>query len=92
MKNISMNLCSIENVIQLSNLDLHDFGNMFSHQELRNSVFQDSIIQVIFLGNCVKTLIKEKSGLDDDANVAEQFIPSLLEEETNFLSTENISH
>ena len=29
---ISMNLCSIKNMIQLSNLDLHDFGNMFSRQ------------------------------------------------------------
>jgi hypothetical protein len=40
---ISMNLCSIRNMIQLSNLDLHDFGNMFSRQDLRDSVFQDSI-------------------------------------------------
>jgi hypothetical protein len=47
---ISMNLCSIKNMIQLSNLDLHDFGNMFSRQDLRDSVFQDSIIKVICLG------------------------------------------
>jgi hypothetical protein len=40
---ISMNLCSIKSMIQLSNLDLHDFGNMFSRQDLRDSVFQDSI-------------------------------------------------
>jgi hypothetical protein len=56
---ISMNLCSIKNMIQLSNVDLHDFGNMFSRQDLRDSVFQDSIIKVICLGKCFKLLIKE---------------------------------
>jgi hypothetical protein len=77
-------------MIQLSNLDLHDFGNMFSRQDLRDSVFQDAIIKFICLGKCFKTLIKERSGLDDDADVAEQMIPSTFEEETNFPSTENI--
>jgi hypothetical protein len=76
-------------MIQLSNLDLHDFGNMFSRQDLRGSVFQDSIIKVICLGKCFKTLIQEKYGLDNDADVAEQLIPCTFEEETNFLSTEN---
>jgi hypothetical protein len=88
---ISMNLCSIKNMIQLSNLDLHDFGNMFSCQDLRDSVFQDSIIKVKCLGKCFKTLIKEKSGLDADADVAEQLMPSTFEEEINFLSKENIA-
>jgi hypothetical protein len=87
---ISMNLCSIKNMIQLSNLDLHDCGNMFSRQDLRDSVFQDSIIKDICLGKCFKMLIKEVNELDDDADVAEQLIPSTFEEETNFLSTENI--
>jgi hypothetical protein len=77
-------------MIQLSNLDLHDFGNMFSRQDLQDSVFQDSIIKFICLGKCFKTLIQEKSVLDNDADVAEQLIPSTFEEETNFLSTENI--
>jgi hypothetical protein len=63
---------------------------MFSRQDLRDSVFQDSIIKVICLGKCFKTLIQEKSGLDDDADVAKQLIPSTFEEETIFLSTENI--
>jgi hypothetical protein len=58
---ISMNLCSIKNIIQLSNLSLHDLGNMLSCQDLRDSVFQDSIIKVLCLGKCFKTLIKEKS-------------------------------
>jgi hypothetical protein len=35
-------------------------------------------------------LIKEVNQLDDDADVAEQLIPSTFEEETNLLSTENI--
>jgi hypothetical protein len=77
-------------MIQLSNLDLHDLENMFSRQDLRDSVFQDSIIKVICLEKCFKTLIKEKSGLDDDADVTEQLIPSTFEEETHFLSTDNI--
>jgi hypothetical protein len=85
-----MNLCSIKNIIQLSNLDLHDLGNMFSRQDLRDSVFQDSIIKVICLGECFKTLIKEKSGLDNDADVTELLIPSTFDEETNFLNTEKI--
>jgi hypothetical protein len=87
---ISMNLCSIQNMIQLSNLDLHDFGNMFSRQDLRDSVFQDSIIKVICLGKCFKMLIQEINELDDDADVTKQLIPSTFEEETNLLNTENI--
>jgi hypothetical protein len=63
---------------------------MFSRQDLRDSVFQDSIIKVICLGKCFKMLIKEKSGSDDDADVTEQFIPSTFEEEINFPSPENI--
>jgi hypothetical protein len=85
-----MHLCSIKNIIQLSNLDLHDLGNMFSRQDLRDSVFQDSIIKVLCLGECFKTQIKDKYGLDDDADVTEQLIPSTFDEETNFLSTESI--
>jgi hypothetical protein len=85
-----MNLCSIKNIILLSNLDLHDLGNMFSRQDLRDSVFQDFIIKVLCLAKCSKTLIKEKYGLHDDADVTERLIPSTFEEETNFLSTENI--
>jgi hypothetical protein len=85
-----MNLCSIKNIIQLSNLDSHDLGNMFSRQDLRDSVFQDSIIKVPCLGKCFKTLIKQKYGLNNDADVTERLIPSTFDEETNFLSTENI--
>jgi hypothetical protein len=70
-----MKLCTIKNIIQLSNLELHDLGNKFSRQDLRDSVFQDSIIKFICLGECFKTLIKEKSGLHDDADVTERLIP-----------------
>jgi hypothetical protein len=87
---ISMNLCSIKNIIQLSNLNLHDLGNTFSRQVLRDSVFQDSIIKVLCLGECFKTLIKEKSGLNNDADVTERLIPSTFDDETNFSTTENI--
>jgi hypothetical protein len=55
---ISMNLCSIKNIIQLSNLNLHDLGNMFSRQDLRDSVLQDSILKVLCLGECFKTTLR----------------------------------
>jgi hypothetical protein len=42
---ISMNLCSIKNMIQLSELDFHDVTNLFPRQDLRESVFQDSVIK-----------------------------------------------
>jgi hypothetical protein len=82
----SKHLCSIKNIIQLSNSELHDLGKMFSCQDLRDSVFQDSIIKVLCLGECFKTLIKEKYGLDnDDVDVTELLILSTFDEETNFL-------
>jgi hypothetical protein len=33
-------------MIHLSNLDLYELGNLFSRQDLRDYVFQDSIIKV----------------------------------------------
>jgi hypothetical protein len=44
---ISMNLCSIKNMIQLFDAYLHEVGNLFSRQDLRDSIFQDSIIKVL---------------------------------------------
>jgi hypothetical protein len=64
---------------------------MASRQDLRDSVFHDSIIKVICLKKCFKTLIQEKSGIDDDADVTEQLILFTFEEETNFPSTDNIA-
>jgi hypothetical protein len=54
---ISMNLCSIKNMIQLSELDFHDVVSLFPRQDLRESVFQDSVIKVLCLGRSFKLLI-----------------------------------
>jgi hypothetical protein len=62
---ISMNLCSIKNMIQLSDLDLHEVVNLFPCQDLREFVFQDSVIKVLCLGRSFKLLIKGKAGLDE---------------------------
>jgi hypothetical protein len=62
----------------------------FHNQDYRDSIFQDSIIKVLCLGECFKTLSKEKSSLHDDADVTERVIPSTFDEETNFLNTEII--
>jgi hypothetical protein len=56
---ISVNLCSIINMIQLSSLDPQEFGNMFSRQDLRDSVFQDSIIEGTCLRKCFKKLFEK---------------------------------
>jgi hypothetical protein len=55
---ISMNLCSIMNMIQLFDLYLNEVVNLFSRQDPLDSVFQDSIIVVLFLGKYTKRLIK----------------------------------
>jgi hypothetical protein len=88
---ISMNLCSIKNMIQLSELDFHDVVNLFPRQDLRESVFQDSVIKVLCLGRSFKLLIKEKAGLDEQTDVAKSLIPSTLEEETSFLDEDGMS-
>ena len=59
---IFMNLCKMKNMIQLSNLDLHDVSNLFSRKDLCDSNFQDTIMKVFCLGKCFQILIKEKSG------------------------------
>jgi hypothetical protein len=58
-----VNLFSIKNLIQLSRLQLHAFVNLFSCQDLRDYVFQDSIVKVICLGKCFKMLIDRKSSI-----------------------------
>ena len=88
---ISMNLCSIKNMIQLSELDFHDVVNLFPRQDLRESVFQDSVIKVICLGCSFKLLIKENAGLDELTDVAKSLIPSIFEEETSFLDEDGMS-
>ena len=49
--NISMNQCNMKNMIQLSNLDLHDVRNLFSCKDLHDSAYQDTIMKVLCLGN-----------------------------------------
>jgi hypothetical protein len=39
---ISISLCSIKHMIQLSDVDVHEVANLFSRQDLRDCVFQDS--------------------------------------------------
>jgi hypothetical protein len=67
---ISMNLCSIKNMIQLSELAFHEVVNLFPRQDLRESVFQASVIKVLCMGRSFKLLIKEKAGLDEQADIA----------------------
>ncbi len=56
---VAMNLCSIKDMIQWSNLDLHEIGTLFSRQNLRDSAFQDSTIKVLWLGMYFKMQIIE---------------------------------
>jgi hypothetical protein len=51
---ISMNLCSIKNMIQLSEQDFHDIVTLFPRQDLRESVCQDLVIKVLCLGRSCK--------------------------------------
>jgi hypothetical protein len=44
---ISINLCSIKNMIHVSNLELDELGSLFSRKDLQNSSFQDTIIKVL---------------------------------------------
>jgi hypothetical protein len=88
---ISMNLCGIKNMIQLSEQDFHDVVNLFPRQDLRESVFQDSVIKALCLGRSFKLLIKEKAGLDEQTDIAKSLIPSTFEEETSFLDKDGMS-
>jgi hypothetical protein len=90
---ISMNLCSIKSMIQLSELACHEAVHLFPRQDLRESVFQDSLIKVLFLGRSFKLLIKENAGLDEQTatDTAKNLIPSTFEEETSFLDEDRMS-
>jgi hypothetical protein len=80
----------MKNMIQLSNLDLDDISNLFSRKDLRDSDFQDTIVKVLCLGNCFQISIREKCGLKENDDVTDQFIPSTFNEETDFLSGNNM--
>jgi hypothetical protein len=77
-------------MIQLADLELHEVGNLFSRQDLSNSVFQNSIIKILCLEKYFKMLIQEKSSLSNQADVPEKLIPSTFEEETSFLNEDNM--
>jgi hypothetical protein len=88
---ISMNLCNVKNLIQLSNLNFEDVSNLFSRKDLRDSVFQDTIIKVSCLGTCFQHSIKEKSGLDENEDITDHFIPNTFKQETDLLDEESMS-
>jgi hypothetical protein len=46
---ISINLCNIKNMINLSNLELDELSSLFSHRDLRDSSFQYTIIEILCL-------------------------------------------
>jgi hypothetical protein len=62
-----------------------------SPPDLRDSIFQESIMKVICLGKCFKRIIKEKSGLDEHANATEKPILPSFQEETKLLDTSSIA-
>jgi hypothetical protein len=88
---ISINLCNINNMIHLSNLELDELSSLFSGKDLRDSSFQDTIIKVLCLGRSFLNLIKENHGLHEDDVIAEHMIPSTFDEETEFLSDSNLN-
>jgi hypothetical protein len=73
-------------------LSYHDIVSLIPRQDLRELVFQDSVIKVLcFLGRSFKLLIKEKAGLDEQTGVVKSLIPSTFEEETSFLDEDGMS-
>jgi hypothetical protein len=95
----AMNLCdnsnsliiSIKNMIHLSNLELDELSSLFSHRDLRDSSFQDTIIKILCLGKSFLNLIKENHGLNEDDVIAEHMIPTTFNEGTEFLSYSNLN-
>jgi hypothetical protein len=80
---ISMSHYNNKNMIQIISLNLHEVDNLLSRQDLRDSVFQDSIITVLCLGKCFKLIIKEKFEMDEHIQISDKSIPFTCEEETN---------
>jgi hypothetical protein len=78
-------------MIRLSNLDFEDVSNLFSRKDLRDSVFQDTIIKVLCLGKCFQYLIREKSELDENEDIPKQFLPDTFKQETDLLDEESMS-
>jgi hypothetical protein len=72
------------------NLDLDDTSNLFSCKDLRDSDFQDTIVKVLCLGKSFQISIREKFGLKENDDVTGQFIPTIFNEETDFLCGNNM--
>jgi hypothetical protein len=58
---ISINLCNIKNMIQLSNLELDELSSLLLLRDLRDSSFQDNH-QSLMLRKVFLNLIKENHG------------------------------
>jgi hypothetical protein len=86
---ISINLCNIKNMIHLSNLELDELSSVFSRRDLRDSSFQDTIINVLCLGKSFINLIKENHELHEDDFISEHMIALKFNDETEFLSDSN---
>jgi hypothetical protein len=68
-----------------TSVDLDEVGNLVSHQDIRDSVFQNSIIKESYLGMLLTMPIIQRSGTDNQADVPENLISSTFEEGLNFL-------
>jgi hypothetical protein len=73
-------------MIHQSNLELDELSSIFSHKDLRDSSFQDTIIKVLYLGKSFLNLIKENHGLNEDDVIAEHMIPTTIHEMIEFLT------
>ena len=78
---ISINLCSIKSMIQMSNLDLNDVIASFLFKDLRESDFQETMMKLLRLGKCFQLLIKERSGLSKDEELPSHLIPTTFKED-----------
>jgi hypothetical protein len=73
---IFINLCIIKNMIHLSHLELDELSSLFSRKDLRDSSFQETIVNLLFLGKSFLNLIKENHGFHEDDVIAEHMIPT----------------
>jgi hypothetical protein len=78
-------------MIHLSNLELDELISLFSRKDLRDSSFQGTIIKSLCLGKSFFNLIKENHGLHEDDVVAEHMIPTKFNEETEFVSDNDLN-
>jgi hypothetical protein len=68
---ISISLCTIKNMIQLSNLDIDDIITLSSRKDLHDSSYQDTFSKFLCLEKCFQISIREKFGLKEDGDISE---------------------